>query len=312
MARPERHDVDYFPFVVKDGRTLNILEGKYGCRGTGFFTNVMRFLCTQPDHHFQIADEADRMYFFAKTKCDEKTGMEMLDIMSKTRKLHSQLWVSYAVIACPDLLDSLADAYRNRTNPIISIDDILVSYVDNPQAGEFLTSETHKEEDNQRQSYVNNPQTKLNYTKLKESIGNPALETPKRKKRTLPLDFCISPQVRKWATEKGYENLNQHLEAFIGKAKANGYQYIDWDQAFMNAIRDDWGRVNEKGNGGNGKPPPTPASQSDPFTRCPSCKREVLETDRTEFACYKCEKPDPKAQAKINAMVAGIGKEVLM
>ncbi len=57
MARPERHDVDYFPFYVKDGRTLFILESKYGCMGTGFFTNVMRFLCQTPDHHFCIQDK---------------------------------------------------------------------------------------------------------------------------------------------------------------------------------------------------------------------------------------------------------------
>lgn len=177
MARPERHDCDYFPFYAKDGRTLHILEGKYQCNGTGFFTNVMRFLTLQEDHHFCIADEADRMYFFSRCKCDEESGMDMLNIMAKTRKIHTSLWVSYMVITSPDLLKSLSDAYRNRKNQIITIEEIESIYSDlevsdagNSQADEFLTAETNKETDNQRQSYGKNPQTKLKETKLK----NPA------------------------------------------------------------------------------------------------------------------------------------------
>ncbi|KKK68718.1 hypothetical protein LCGC14_2941220, partial [marine sediment metagenome] len=129
MARPERHDVDYFPFFIKDGRTLFILEAKYGCKGTGFFTNVMRLLCSTPDHHFCIQEDTDRLYFFSKTKCDEASGADMLDIMSKTRKIHTHLWVSSAVIVSEALLESLKDAYRKRINPIITIEEIAKKYV---------------------------------------------------------------------------------------------------------------------------------------------------------------------------------------
>ena len=129
MARPEKHDVDYFPFYIKDGRTLFILESKYGCKGTGFFTNVMRFLCATPDHHFQLKDASDRLYFFAKTKCDEESGIDMLNIMANTRKIHTQLWFSGAVIVSEAHLESIKDAYRKRTNPIITIDEIVEKYV---------------------------------------------------------------------------------------------------------------------------------------------------------------------------------------
>jgi hypothetical protein len=169
MARPERHDVDYFPFYVKDGKTLFILEERFGCKGVGFFTNVMRFLCQRPDHYFRIEDDSDRLYFFAKVKCDEESGMEMLDIMAKTRKLHTSLWVSYKVIVSPDLLDSLKDAYRNRKNDIISLSQIVHFYipdVNNTHNTEFLTSETPQHEDNQPLISRNNPQTKLKETKL--------------------------------------------------------------------------------------------------------------------------------------------------
>ena len=71
----------------------------------------------------------------------------------------------------------------------------------------------------------------------------------KERKKPLPPDFEISDAVKKWAAKKGYTNLGEHLESFISKCKANGYLYIDWDAAFMNAIHDNWAKIGENGNG---------------------------------------------------------------
>lgn len=158
MARPERKNADYFPFYAKDGRTLFILEGKYRCKGTGFFTNVMRFLTLQDDHCFCIADETDQMYFMSKCHCDEVSGIEMLEIMVKTGKLDDELWENYKIIACQDLLDSLKDAYRKRTNDIITIDEIRVNAGINRNSG-----------GRNKVKGGNNPQSKVKETKGKKS-----------------------------------------------------------------------------------------------------------------------------------------------
>lgn len=73
-------------------------------------------------------------------------------------------------------------------------------------------------------------------------VGDPPKKS-KSRKQPLPTDFGISDRVRTWATEKGYTRLDERLENFIGKAKANGYQYADWDEAFMTAIRDNWAKL---------------------------------------------------------------------
>jgi len=77
------------------------------------------------------------------------------------------------------------------------------------------------------------------------------------KKTSLPNDFAISERVTKWANEKGFKNLEQHLENFIFSCEKNNYQYSNWDSAFMDAIRKDWAKVNHilpanKNNGLNG------------------------------------------------------------
>jgi len=190
MARPERKDVDYFPFYVKDGRTLFILENKYGCMGTGFFTNIMRFLCQTPDHHFCINDDSDRLFFFSKTKCDEESGTAMLDLMAKTGKIYGPLWVSSRVIVSPDLLTSLKDAYVKRKNTIITIEEIIALYTKkivsdtgNTDINEFPTPETTQEDKIDGKNSAENPQSKVKETKLKESkVDN--------NQKGSPLSFC--------------------------------------------------------------------------------------------------------------------------
>lgn len=62
-------------------------------------------------------------------------------------------------------------------------------------------------------------------------------------KTPLPDGFEISDRVKKWAQAKGYDRLEDHFESFVSKAKAKGYTYADWDEAFMGAIRNDWAEI---------------------------------------------------------------------
>lgn len=66
---------------------------------------------------------------------------------------------------------------------------------------------------------------------------------PRSKKISLPSDFLISDSVKTWAQVKGYDRLEEHLEAFIDYVKAHGKEYIDWEAAFKKAIREDWGKI---------------------------------------------------------------------
>ena len=184
-GRPEKRTVEYFPFFVKDGKTLFLLENKYECTGTGFFTNVMRFLSSEPDHHVSLADEVSKMMFFAKVKIDEERGTDMINLMVKTGKLHKELWEKYKVVCCPDFLESIKEAYAGRKNEIITIDDILQKYRENQFIGREIEltggeKQLISENDEINDDLNNFPpefegettQTKLNYTKLNKTKLN--------------------------------------------------------------------------------------------------------------------------------------------
>lgn len=96
--------------------------------------------------------------------------------------------------------------------------------------------------------------------------GKPAAPaTPKAKagdrKTPIPADFEISERVRIWAAKGGFTRLDEHLEAFRRKCEANGYKKVNWDSAFMEAIREDWAKL--RGRVANGSAPPADHASAD-------------------------------------------------
>ena len=65
----------------------------------------------------------------------------------------------------------------------------------------------------------------------------------KNRKTSIPQGFEISENIRRWANEKGFTNLEEHLENFVGVCQAKNYQYVDWNAAFQNAIRSNWAKI---------------------------------------------------------------------
>jgi len=162
MARPEKHTVEYFPFYVKDGKTLFILESKYRAAGTGFFTNVFRFLSETPDHYCCLKDAGDRSYFFAKTKVNEEEGIDMLNMMADTGKIDKDLWITHSVIASQDFLNSIKDAYEKRKNKPTTLAEIKAKFI----SGNGNGINTPVNPPKTIVSPFDNTQTKLKETKL--------------------------------------------------------------------------------------------------------------------------------------------------
>lgn len=89
------------------------------------------------------------------------------------------------------------------------------------------------------------PDSLIPDSKKNTAQDEPAIPTRKKKieKTGLPEDFGISERVRDWAAEKRFDRLDEHLDAFRRKATAKAYTYASWDDAFMEAIREDWAKL---------------------------------------------------------------------
>lgn len=108
-------------------------------------------------------------------------------------------------------------------------------------------------------------------------------DTKRKKKKPeatpLPESFGISERVKSWAQQKGYSDLQAYFDFFVGRMRANGKTYVEWDDAFMNCIREDWPelRKTEKAI--------TPTAKA-----CKSCgNAQWVRLDRYSI-CERCEK----------------------
>lgn len=266
MARPERHDVDYFPFFAKRGKTLNILQSKYGLEGIGFFTNLMRFLALTPDHYYCIKEEYDKLNFFAEIGIkEEEKGISMIELMVKTGKLDQMLWEDHKVIACEAFLKSLEEAYKKRNNEIITIDEIRAIFEKggkNPVSGtgnpvKVPGNPAESESDGVSVPFTeikgdDNPQSKVKKSKVKKSKYTGGSDEPKK------------PLLREREPENDYERVEkaylQNWDALYSQGKAKTREpIVNWKQiryllkkhfeklkpeqiilAINNGLKDDW------------------------------------------------------------------------
>lgn len=104
----------------------------------------------------------------------------------------------------------------------------------------------------------------MNHQRTTREPSGERARARKPSKTSIPDGFAISDRVRTWAGEQGFGNLDQHLEAFVGKALANGYRYADWDAAFRNAVRDDWAGLRSNGAARSGHQASRSAWRSQP------------------------------------------------
>ncbi len=298
MARPESHTVPYFPFFIKDGKTLHVLEDKYKCKGTGFFTNVLRFLSDRTDHHFQIKDPGDRLWFFSKTLCDEESGLDMINIMVQTGKLDRELWEKEMVLASKDFLDSLKKAYDKRSNKCITIDQIksiyLVSGTGNscvagfpvPETPDSGFSSTDNPQSKVKKSKVKNPLTPLNKSeqKLFEKFWN---EYPKKKSK--------GQAEKTWAKINPDEQLVETMISTIRRAKKSE----DWKKEKGKFIPHPSTWLNAKGweDDFSDNEQDQQGKSMEDQVKCTKCKiRAPIPGDELCLECFNIEFPDRRKQ----------------
>jgi hypothetical protein len=69
-------------------------------------------------------------------------------------------------------------------------------------------------------------------------------KTARKRATPMPAGFEISDRVMAWAADKGYTRLPERFEQFVGYVRRKDAHYVDWDEAFMSAVREDWAKLN--------------------------------------------------------------------
>jgi len=116
MARPNKQTVAYFPHDTdaSEGKTLTIIQSKYGNDGYAFWFKLLQLLGKSPGHYFDFNNPADWEFLLAKThQKDTETARKTLETLAVLDAIDKELYEN-GVIWCQKFVDGVADAY-NRT-----------------------------------------------------------------------------------------------------------------------------------------------------------------------------------------------------
>ncbi len=124
-----------------------------------------------------------------------------------------------------------------------------------------------------------------------EALKSKAPAASRRARKTsMPEGFKASDAVIAWAVKNGHlPVLEVHLSHFMLVSHAKGYQYVDWDAAFMRAVKDNWAKV--------------------PAAEIPGPKKpDKFDKANQEFAVNAGERPDPETRARVAEKLKSLGK----
>lgn len=126
MARPERNNVDYFPFYCEDGNKMFYIEETYGNDGFATFIKLLRELAKTNHHYLDLSKPTTLMFLSAKCKVSKETLLSIIKDLVELNKFDAVLWSENNIIWCQDFIDSIQDAYSKRNNKCITYDGLLL------------------------------------------------------------------------------------------------------------------------------------------------------------------------------------------
>lgn len=114
MARPKRQTVDFFLHYCKGGKTLYILEGKYGNDGYAFWFKLLELLGESEGHFYSCVNTTDWEFLLAKTRVREDIANGIIDTLIDLGKIDADLWRVGRILWVENLVKYLDEVYKRR------------------------------------------------------------------------------------------------------------------------------------------------------------------------------------------------------
>lgn len=166
MARPERNNVDYFPYLVDEGEKMYYIDQQYGNDGFATFIKILTSLAKTDFHYLDLSKKTTQMFLSAKCKVSTEILLNIITDLAELGKFNLMLWSENKIIWCQDFIDSIQDAYKKRNNDCITFEGLL----------EILESLGVRKQGKSNLNSTVKPQSKVEYSKEEESKVNNDLD----------------------------------------------------------------------------------------------------------------------------------------
>lgn len=249
LARPKKQTVDYFPHLCSHGKTMFILEQKYGNDGYAFWFKLLEILGSTEGHYIRLENLPAWEFLQAKTHIDQDKCLEILDLLANLEAIDDELWRDYKVIWSDNFISNIAEAYKKR---IVDLPQKPSFRNQKPTSEGVSTSGNPAEIDSTGISTDINPQMKLNEMKLnemkvdetlsKESVGTPA-KTEKHKHGIYGWIRITTQEYNKLLCDLGEKELSRCIAYIDESAQSSGNKnkWKDWNLVIRKCSREQWG-----------------------------------------------------------------------
>ncbi len=139
MARPKKAKVDYFPHVTEHGKTLFILESRWGNDWYAAWFKILERLGASDGHYIDCRDAGTWAYLVAYTRIEDKTLSDIVDFLAAVNAIDPGFWRE-KLIYSENFVAGITDAYRKRINSLPSREKVIAAA--NLNISEFPAEET--------------------------------------------------------------------------------------------------------------------------------------------------------------------------
>jgi len=159
MARPERNNVDYFPFLCKEGKAMYYIEKTYGNDGYASWIRILRQLAVTNYHYLNLSDKVELMYLSSKCNVSSEVLIKIINDLCDLDEFDKELWTENSIIYSHKFIESIQDAYKKRNNKCLTFEGLLT----------LLSSLGIRKLSKSKTTVPVNPQSKVEYSIEEES-----------------------------------------------------------------------------------------------------------------------------------------------
>ncbi len=221
MARPKKQTVDFFPHYCIHGKSMFILEQKYGNDGYAFWFKLLEMLGCSEGHYLQLENDINWEFLVAKMHFDRDKCLEMINLLATLDAIDRQLWADCKVIWINKFIENIKEAYRNRV-------------VDIPKKPSFLRKKPQKDKDKLRKKSTD--EMKLDEMKEDEIKHIVKTKTFDDASEEINLSKYLFEKIRKnnpEHKEPNFQNWAKHIDYMIRldkRSPARIKELINWCQ----------------------------------------------------------------------------------
>ena len=124
MARPEKNNVEYFPFICKEGRAVFYIEQQYQNDGYATWVKILRQLAVTDYHFINLSDDLDLMFLASKCRISEQMLTNIINDLSKLGEIDKYLWEECRVVYSLKFIENIEDAYLKRKNKLLTYEGL--------------------------------------------------------------------------------------------------------------------------------------------------------------------------------------------